>query len=104
MRAKGERLQFLFDSSEIDRLFYFFPDPWRKTKHHKKRLFQAPFLDQAYKVLKPGGELLIKTDHDDYADWMSEVIQSSNDDRFDVILRQKTFMRSTRAFSFAAQN
>ena len=60
-----------------------------KTKHHKKRLFQAPFLDQAYKVLRPGGELLIKTDHDDYAEWMSEVIQSSNDDRFDVILETK---------------
>ncbi len=89
MRAKGERIQFLFGESEIDRLFYFFPDPWPKTKHHKKRLFQAPFLDQAYQILKPGGELLIKTDHDDYADWMSEVIKESNKDRFEVILETK---------------
>ena len=60
-----------------------------KTKHHKKRLFQAPFLDQAYQILKPGGELLIKTDHDGYADWMSEVIKESNKDRFEVILETK---------------
>ena len=50
-------------------------------------------MDQAYKVLRPGGELLIKTDHDNYAEWMGEVIQSSNDDRFDVILETKDLLR-----------
>jgi tRNA (guanine-N7-)-methyltransferase len=74
LRAKGERLHFLFKPSEIDRLFYFFPDPWPKTRHHKKRLFQRPFLELAYQVLKPGATLEVKTDHDGYFAWMQEQI------------------------------
>ena len=77
LRAKGERVEFLFDKNELDRIFYFFPDPWPKTRHHKKRLFQEHFLQRAYKSLKPGGEIYIKTDHDGYAEWMSEVIQNN---------------------------
>ena len=70
LRAKGERVAHIFGKNEVDRLFYFFPDPWPKTRHHKKRLFQAPFLEEVQKVLKPGGEICIKTDHDGYAEWM----------------------------------
>jgi tRNA (guanine-N7-)-methyltransferase len=74
LRARGERLQFMFGESEVSDIFYFFPDPWPKKRHNKKRLFQQPFLEQAYKVLKPGGVLWVKTDHDGYAEWMQEVI------------------------------
>lgn len=77
LRAKGERIEYLFGNNEVDRLYYFFPDPWPKTRHHKKRLFQAPFLNSAYKVLRPGGEIHIKTDHDGYALWMLEEISKS---------------------------
>jgi len=76
LRAKGERLGFNFGENEISKLLYFFPDPWPKTRHHKKRLFQAPFIEDAYKLLKSGGKLYIKTDHDGYADWMGELINS----------------------------
>lgn len=76
LRAKGERLGFTFGENEISKLLYFFPDPWPKTRHHKKRLFQAPFIEDAYNLLKPGGKLFVKTDHDGYADWMSELINS----------------------------
>jgi len=79
LRAKGERVAHIFGEKEVDRLFYFFPDPWPKTRHHKKRLFQAPFLDEVKKVLKPGGEICIKTDHDGYADWMQQVIAKQHD-------------------------
>ena len=74
LRAKGERLEYMFNESEIDKMFYFFPDPWPKARHHKKRLFQEPFIERAYKVIKPGGYLFVKTDHDGYAEWMQEVI------------------------------
>lgn len=74
LRARGERIEFMFKESEVDRLFYFFPDPWPKKRHHKKRLFQMPFLQAAYKVLRPGGTLYVKTDHGHYAEWMSEFI------------------------------
>lgn len=84
LRAKGERLAFIFGEAEVDRLFYFFPDPWRKKKHHKKRLFQRPFLEACYKVLKPGGKLYVKTDHDNYAEWMIEVMNQC--ELFDIEL------------------
>ena len=87
LRARGERIGFLFAESEIDKLFYFFPDPWPKKRHHKKRLFQKRFLDEAYKVLKPGGKLFVKTDHDKYFDWMLDEIKEEK--RFSVEL--KTF-------------
>jgi tRNA (guanine-N(7)-)-methyltransferase len=38
LRARGERIEFMFDESEVQSIFYFFPDPWPKTRHHKKRL------------------------------------------------------------------
>ena len=90
LRARGERIEFMFDENEVDSLFYFFPDPWPKKKHHKKRLFQMPFLRAAYKVLRPGGTLFVKTDHDGYAEWMAEFVDNSETlELFDIKL--KTF-------------
>ncbi len=87
LRARGERLGFLFGESEVSKIYYFFPDPWPKKRHHKKRLFQQRFLDEAYKVLEPGGMLLVKTDHDGYFDWMLAELQEEK--RFKMTL--KTF-------------
>ena len=70
LRAKGERLAFLFAENEVDCLHLYFPDPWPKKRHNKHRLFAPPFLDLAFRVLKPGGKLLVKTDHDGYFEWM----------------------------------
>ncbi len=78
LRAKGERINQMFNDSELDKVFYFFPDPWPKARHHKKRLFQKPFLERAYQTLKPGGYLFVKTDHDGYAQWMQEVIDDQD--------------------------
>ena len=87
LRGRGERLGHIFGESELQKIFYFFPDPWPKARHNKKRLFQKRFLDEAYKVLEPGGEFLIKTDHDVYFEWMCDVMK--DEDRFNIIL--KTF-------------
>lgn len=87
LRGRGERLGHIFGENELSKIFYFFPDPWPKTRHHKKRLFQKRFLDEAYKVLKPGGEFLIKTDHDGYFEWMLDVMQEEK--RFEITM--KTF-------------
>ena len=75
LRAKGERLQYIFGENEVDNLFYFFPDPWPKTRHHKKRLIQTPFLESLRKVMKPDGKVYIKTDHDGYFEWMLDFIE-----------------------------
>ena len=79
LRAKGERIEFLFGESEVDQIFYFFPDPWPKKRHWKKRLFKDEFLKVAHRVLVDGGKLLVKTDHDGYAEWMEEVIANSSE-------------------------
>ena len=77
LRAKGERIDFLFHESELDQAYFFFPDPWPKNRHLKKRLFQIPFLEKLHKILKPGGLFYIKTDHDDYALWMEQVMKDN---------------------------
>lgn len=47
-------------------LHVYFPDPWPKARHHKRRLVQKPFLEQAQRILIPGGRLQIVTDHQGY--------------------------------------
>jgi tRNA (guanine-N7-)-methyltransferase len=53
----------------FDRIYILFPDPWPKTRHHKRRLIQADFIEDLARVLKPGAELRFATDWADYADW-----------------------------------
>ena len=50
----------------IHALHVYFPDPWPKTRHHKRRLLQIPFLQQAERILAGGGVLRIVTDHENY--------------------------------------
>lgn len=47
----------------------YFSDPWPKRKHHKNRVVQHEFLADVWRVLTPGGELRIVTDHDDLWAW-----------------------------------
>lgn len=57
----------------------YFPDPWPKARHNKRRLIQAPFLEQVHKLLvdpreddPEAGQIRIATDHSDYFEWMLE--------------------------------
>ncbi len=76
--------------NSIDRLQIFFPDPWHKKRHHKRRLIQAPFVKEVVKRLKKGGILHVATDWENYAEQVLEVLlandslknQSENDDGF----------------------
>jgi tRNA (guanine-N7-)-methyltransferase len=47
----------------------FFPDPWPKKRHHKRRLIQRPFTDLLESRLVPGGYVYMVTDWEDYGDW-----------------------------------
>ena len=51
----------------LDAIHIFFPDPWPKKKHRKRRLIQRPFTMSLAKCLKPGGYLYMVTDWEDYA-------------------------------------
>lgn len=50
----------------------YFPDPWPKKRHHKRRLIQEPFLRLLHRKLQPGGQARIATDHAEYFQWMRE--------------------------------
>lgn len=53
----------------LDRVFILFPDPWRKTRHYKRRLINEAFIEEIYRVLKPGHELRFASDIIHYVDW-----------------------------------
>ena len=61
----GEIIAGLPDAS-LSRFFLLFPDPWPKTRHHKRRFLQMEMLDQLARVLKPGAELRFATDDKSY--------------------------------------
>ena len=50
----------------------FFPDPWPKKRHHKRRLIQPEFVAELARVLAPGGIVRVATDWAPYAEWMRE--------------------------------
>ena len=52
----------------------FFPDPWPKKRHHKRRLVQQEFVADLARVLRPGGLLWIATDWAPYAAWIRDVL------------------------------
>jgi tRNA (guanine-N7-)-methyltransferase len=56
----------------LGRFFLLFPDPWPKTRHHKRRFLQMAMLDQLARVLKPGAELRFATDDKSYLPYALE--------------------------------
>lgn len=54
----------------------FFPDPWPKKRHHKRRLIQPAFVADLQRVLKSHGRFFIATDWQDYADHISSVVNT----------------------------
>ncbi len=55
-------------------LHVYFPDPWPKARHHKRRLIQTSFLQQAVRILVPGGVLRVVTDHAGYFEHIRAVV------------------------------
>ena len=53
----------------LEGVHLFFPDPWPKKRHHKRRLVKRPFTDALAARLKPGGYVNMVTDWEDYAQW-----------------------------------
>lgn len=60
----------------LDGVHIFFPDPWHKSRHHKRRLIQGPFVNRLARHLKPGGYLHLATDWEPYAQQMLEVLSA----------------------------
>jgi tRNA (guanine-N7-)-methyltransferase len=61
----------------LDRIFVLFPDPWPKTRHHKRRIIQPETVTEFARLLKPGTPLRFASDVAHYVDWALEHIQAS---------------------------
>ena len=73
-----EILRVCIPDDSLDTLQIFFPDPWHKKRHNKRRLIQPPFVAQLIPKLKPGGVLHLATDWEHYAQQMMEVLSATD--------------------------
>jgi tRNA (guanine-N7-)-methyltransferase len=74
MRDAVEVLENQVEKASLDQVRIYFPDPWPKKRHHKRRLVQADFVERIADRLAPGGLLHLATDWAPYADWMLETV------------------------------
>jgi len=70
-------LQDCIAPESLDRVQIFFPDPWHKKRHHKRRLIQPDFVELLCSRLRPGGLLHLATDWENYAEHILEVLSAS---------------------------
>ena len=69
-------LQHMLPAACLNGIHIFFPDPWPKAKHHKRRLIQSALIARLCEHLKPGGYIHVATDWEDYAVQILQVLQS----------------------------
>jgi tRNA (guanine-N7-)-methyltransferase len=69
-----EVLERMIPPAALDGAHIFFPDPWPKKRHHKRRLIQPPFVSLLASRMKPGAYLHVATDWEDYAQWLLEAL------------------------------
>jgi tRNA (guanine-N7-)-methyltransferase len=71
-----EVLEHMISNNSIAGFHIFFPDPWHKKRHHKRRLIQTEFIQLLCSKLKPNGYIHIATDWEDYANWIRNILQN----------------------------
>jgi len=74
-----EVLQSMFDDQSISHLQLFFPDPWPKKRHHKRRIIQPDFIHLLARKMKSGAVLHMATDWLEYAEWIVELFAGQAD-------------------------
>ena len=72
-----EVLDAMIPPASLARLNLYFPDPWPKKRHHKRRIVQLPFLDLVADRLVPGGSLNVATDWENYAEDIEAKVRES---------------------------
>jgi tRNA (guanine-N7-)-methyltransferase len=78
--AYSDGVQVLRDwisDKSLSAIFAFFPDPWPKKPHNKRRLFRSEIVELMLKKLKPGGQIIAATDWTEYGKQMLEVLPNS---------------------------
>jgi len=67
-------LQKNLPDASLEAVYLFFPDPWPKRRHHKRRIVNAVFAESIRRILKPGGHFHMATDWQEYAQHMMDVM------------------------------
>src|SRR5947199_6333529 len=78
--VRAEAMYFLTEfvpTESISVLHIYFPDPWPKKRHHKRRLIQEKFMPLVQRILKSGGRLQIVTDHAEYFEQIEQGVRAS---------------------------
>jgi tRNA (guanine-N7-)-methyltransferase len=73
--------------ASLSRINLYFPDPWPKKRHHKRRILQRSFLELAARKIAPAGSLHIATDWKNYAEHIDELVNMSRE--FEVTERRE---------------
>lgn len=79
--VKAEAMEFLESmpaDARLEKIFIFFPDPWPKEKHHKRRLIREEFLDYARQFCSAGCKMYFRTDHAEYFEWAKAEIEKNS--------------------------
>jgi tRNA (guanine-N7-)-methyltransferase len=76
VRADAVDLLLSMENASLGGVMVFFPDPWPKKRHHKRRLVQAPFVQLVFEKLEPGGKFELATDWEPYALQMLTLIEA----------------------------
>lgn len=72
-------LRYQLPPDSLDVVYIFFPDPWPKKRHHKRRLISAEFLNLLKPCLKDNGRIFIATDWQDYAEQILDIFSREPD-------------------------
>jgi tRNA (guanine-N7-)-methyltransferase len=64
-------------AGSVQAVHVYFPDPWWKKRHHKRRVFTPEFAGQCERVLRPGGRLHVATDVEDYFKMVAELVPAN---------------------------
>jgi len=92
MRERGEFLHEYLPNDSVDCMHINFPDPWSKKSRRKHRILSANFLNKVYPYFRSGGELRFKTDHLEYFETVTDIIQ--NIETYKIVEYSKDLHRS----------
>ena len=100
----AEALTTMLPADSVDELWVFFPDPWHKKRHQKRRLVTPAFAQLARRVLRVGGSWRLATDWQDYADQMREGLAGAEGFAFDGDWTERFAGRTTTRFETKGSN